>query len=78
MYLWMENEGDYQDELKTPIETLASKPRNQNKMESRAQIWNNYFKFESEDNKMKAKCKYCGKELSANSSSNGTVICIII
>ena len=47
-------------------------------MESRARIWDHYIKFESEDNKTKAKCKYRGKELSANSSSTGTVVCIII
>ncbi|KAK1366860.1 putative Zinc finger, BED-type [Heracleum sosnowskyi] len=69
----MEDEGDYQEEVETPSETVGSNPRKRKQMDTRSDVWVHYNKIKDENgNLIKGQCKYCSKELSANTSKNGT------
>ena len=75
----MEDERDYQEELETPTETVASNPRKRMTMESRSDVWDHYEKVKDENGVLvKGKCKYCTKDLSANTSRMVLVVCAII
>lgn len=69
----MEDDHDYQEELETPTEIVASNPRKRKTMESRSNVWDHYEKIKDENGILiKGKCKYCAKDLSANTTKNGT------
>ena len=66
-------EQDYQAELETPTETVASNPKNRKEMERRSGVWEHFSRIKDEaGNTIKGKCNYCTKELKANTSRNGT------
>ena len=68
----MEDERDSQEELETPTETVALNPRKRT-MESRSDVLDHYDKVKDWNVVLvKVKCKYCAKDLSANTSRNGT------
>ncbi|KAK1365943.1 hypothetical protein POM88_041504 [Heracleum sosnowskyi] len=67
----MEDEHDYQEEVEIPSETVASNPRKRKQMDTRSDVWTHYNKIKDENgNLIKGQCKYCSKELGANTSRN--------